>query len=251
MDSTIAVYGVLHTWNRPFVSYNCWMDEHFFLRKDELLWVKYQPYLESSGYRLRPRYQPGWTAPWKGTDATPMLYEDCPASFVRSINLSTISFHLKGCSCKYPNLIEVRRIDDNFKVTLKRVLTWTEEIPIARYFLRGASIRSQKLYGSYLRCDTLTWRRRVGIAGDAFPTAIRPSPIPISSKMRRIFPEISPSKLEAFILKFAAKVLLQGLEFMHEHNVAHRWEYSRLSIISLMSCTEMHVMATSWWTQEG
>ena len=44
-----------------------------------------------------------------------------------------IPCHLKSFSRKYANLMDARRIEDDFKVTIKRVLTWTEEIPIARY----------------------------------------------------------------------------------------------------------------------
>ena len=37
------------------------------------------------------------------------------------------------CSCKYINLIDARQVENDVKVTIKRVLMWTEEIPIACY----------------------------------------------------------------------------------------------------------------------
>lgn len=42
----------------------------------EAIWVKRFELLESHGYRLRPRFRPGWVAPWQGTNLNPYSFED-------------------------------------------------------------------------------------------------------------------------------------------------------------------------------
>lgn len=32
---------------------------------NEKFWVQHYEFLKDMGYSLRPRYQPGWTPPWK------------------------------------------------------------------------------------------------------------------------------------------------------------------------------------------
>ncbi|KDQ20889.1 hypothetical protein BOTBODRAFT_26901 [Botryobasidium botryosum FD-172 SS1] len=41
--------------------------DSFALSELELFWIGLQPFFESQGYKLRPRYQPGWVKSWKGT----------------------------------------------------------------------------------------------------------------------------------------------------------------------------------------
>lgn len=49
-----------------------WTEEHaqrlvedpFELKQDEIFWIARQPYFESVGYQLRPRYRPGWVKSW-------------------------------------------------------------------------------------------------------------------------------------------------------------------------------------------
>jgi hypothetical protein len=36
------------------------------LTPEEEVWVRKQPFLQSHGYKLRPRYQPGWVPSWQG-----------------------------------------------------------------------------------------------------------------------------------------------------------------------------------------
>lgn len=42
----------------------------------ELSWIRRQPWLQSRGYMLRPRYRPGWIPSWKTTGARPINCED-------------------------------------------------------------------------------------------------------------------------------------------------------------------------------
>jgi len=108
------------------------MRELYSLQKDELFWVNHVLYLQARGYQLRPRYQPDWIPSWRENGHPPYQYEDSSATLVRSIN-PWLLFLPEGCTYKYIRLIDARRIEDDVKVTIKRVRTWTEEIPIARY----------------------------------------------------------------------------------------------------------------------
>ena len=42
-------------------------DDYLDINKTEIFWVAHQPFLESHGYLLRPRYRPGWVKPWTST----------------------------------------------------------------------------------------------------------------------------------------------------------------------------------------
>jgi hypothetical protein len=46
------------------------------LGKNEEWWAERQVALESAGYMLRPRYRPGWTPSWAGTDKFFLNFED-------------------------------------------------------------------------------------------------------------------------------------------------------------------------------
>lgn len=80
-------------------------DERFStLAPYELSWRRRQPWLQSRGYMLRPRYRPGWVPSWRTTGANPIDCEDsvdigvcgvlpklCPESIVLTAALLGIS----------------------------------------------------------------------------------------------------------------------------------------------------------------
>lgn len=51
----------------------------------ELFWCRHQPWLQTKGYMLRPRYRPGWIPSWAGTDIglKAMFLENGATSAVR------------------------------------------------------------------------------------------------------------------------------------------------------------------------
>lgn len=51
-------------------------DEGFALTSLEKWWRDRAVFLESRGYRLRPRFMPGWKPSWKGRDLDPFFCED-------------------------------------------------------------------------------------------------------------------------------------------------------------------------------
>lgn len=49
----------------------------------EVFWRERYDYLQSRGYLLRPRFRPGWTPSWLGTNHNPHYCEDSICSMVR------------------------------------------------------------------------------------------------------------------------------------------------------------------------
>ncbi|KAG5642368.1 hypothetical protein DXG03_002965 [Asterophora parasitica] len=102
------VEGKLHIW------------EHF--------WVNYQPFILRRGYRLRPRYQPGWVASWlQGNPES----ESGPVEFAKLRRLAYESEDF--LTPNKPELLDAVRVSDGRKVVMKWVETSTEELPVARY----------------------------------------------------------------------------------------------------------------------
>lgn len=56
------------------------------LMPGEYFWRDHQPWLETRGYKLRPRYSPDWVASWLGTSKKYSNCEDGQVSRVRWIN---------------------------------------------------------------------------------------------------------------------------------------------------------------------
>ncbi|KAG6812557.1 hypothetical protein H0H93_013793 [Arthromyces matolae] len=93
---------------------------------NEEIWVSYQPFLFSRGYKLRPRYSPDWQPSWKlAGDKSPRiyLYEDAITPYRADVVMDAI------------------RMADNRHVALKKVETSSEEVEIAQ-FLSSSEIAS-------------------------------------------------------------------------------------------------------------
>lgn len=57
------------------------------LKPTEIFWRDHQQWLEGCGYLLRPRYSPGWSPSWLGTEKDWKRCEDGISSrFVRLLN---------------------------------------------------------------------------------------------------------------------------------------------------------------------
>ena len=55
------------------------------LKPHEEWWRDHYDFLRSKGYELRPRYQPGWTPSWLGTDKVILLCEDRVSTYVSGV----------------------------------------------------------------------------------------------------------------------------------------------------------------------
>ena len=65
------------------------------LSSHEIIWRDRQPFLESKGYMLRPRFRPGWTPSWLTTGKPRRYCEDSsrlPVS--QKIIIMWIFFHM-------------------------------------------------------------------------------------------------------------------------------------------------------------
>lgn len=54
------------------------------LDSGEMRWRDKAELLLQHGYRLRPRFMPGWTPSWEGTDLLPEYCEDSVRALVRA-----------------------------------------------------------------------------------------------------------------------------------------------------------------------
>jgi hypothetical protein len=61
-----------------------------FLTDGEIFWRDHQKWLQDSGYKLRPRYMPDWTPPWKGTNKPLFKFEESIWLLVRNVTLTSI-----------------------------------------------------------------------------------------------------------------------------------------------------------------
>jgi hypothetical protein len=52
------------------------------LKPSETWWMEQYDFLESRGYRLRPRYRPGWTPSWRTNGKPKYLCEDSAFNLV-------------------------------------------------------------------------------------------------------------------------------------------------------------------------
>ncbi|KAF8508935.1 hypothetical protein BU17DRAFT_56469 [Hysterangium stoloniferum] len=157
------------------------------LTSGEVFWRDHQLFLQQRGYLLRPRYSPTWIPSWLANGTDQFLAED-------------------GLRNHKWNILDAVRIVDNLKVTLKLVPTDTEEIPIAR-FLSSGDLREDPRNSAVPIMDVLPLPDTDGLA------------ILVMPFLRDFFDPPFRYRIEFIEL---IRRLLQGLEFMHENNVAHR-----------------------------
>ncbi|KAJ6461322.1 kinase-like domain-containing protein [Mycena sanguinolenta] len=167
------------------------------IQEIEKWWVEHQPFLLSRGYALRPRYHPNWTPTWdlpENEDESCLQFED--SHFIR-----------------FPgNVLDAVRIADNVKVVLKLART-TQEMNLSWYL------------GDYLpvlepdprnRCVPLLEKMDFEALNIKHP----------KYKGLLVFPFLRPFDDPPFCqlseVAEAVGQFLEGVEYMHAKNVAHR-----------------------------
>ncbi|KAI0041906.1 hypothetical protein FA95DRAFT_1598729 [Auriscalpium vulgare] len=151
-------------------------------------WRDQAPFLESRGYRLRPRLRPGWTPSWKTGVLAEIDAEDAVFSRPR------------------PKLMDAVRISDGEMVYIKHMDTDCQEYTIA-LLLASDSLKTDPRNHSVPVLDVIQ------DAGD-------------SSKSFVVMPYLRPPEDPSFqfigeVLDFGEQIL-EGLTYMHEQGVAHR-----------------------------
>ncbi|KAF9559496.1 hypothetical protein CPC08DRAFT_637755 [Agrocybe pediades] len=164
---------------------------------DEKLWVDMYHYLICRGYQLRPRYHPDWHAPWLNQDISAGKKPLQPSEYEDSVWASS-------------NMNDGVRLEDGRKVIFKRVETQWEELTIST-FLSSNEMRADPRNCSVPILDVIM------IPGDA-DHALIVMPLLIG------FDNIPFRRLGEFCeaaIQFL-EVSCRGLEFLHEHYIAHR-----------------------------
>ncbi|KAG6819244.1 hypothetical protein H0H93_013853 [Arthromyces matolae] len=158
------------------------------LWKEETFWAAHQPYLLSRGYQLRPRYRPEWIPSWKDLD-----------------NIKNLRRFEDAIESMSPDVLDAIRVSDEFKVVMKRVDTQDEEIHALHY-----------LYSPQLACDP---RNNTVPLIDVIPLPNNPTKALIVMPQLYPFATLPFRRLGEFLE--AADQFLEGLDFMHQHRIAH------------------------------
>ncbi|KAJ3556600.1 hypothetical protein NM688_g1940 [Phlebia brevispora] len=159
------------------------------LRKHELWWRDSQKWLEDKGYMLRPRYQPEWVPSWEGNGRRHLLCEDGAATF-------------------YGNLMDATRISDGKMVMLKRISdeTHPHELELTLFFSSEAIASNPQNH-----CVQVL---------DVLDVPNNPRLHIIVLPFLREFNDPSFQTVGEAIACFSQ--IFEGLQFMHQHNIAHR-----------------------------
>ncbi|EJD38712.1 hypothetical protein AURDEDRAFT_139510 [Auricularia subglabra TFB-10046 SS5] len=160
------------------------------LQPDEIFWRDIQPYLLSKGYRLRPRYKPGWVAPWIGTDIDPSAFEEYQPSLL-------------------PRVIDARRESDDALVAIKWIpdeAHTRNEIDILRFLSSDELLRDSQNH-----CNPLL---------ETLPHPDEPNGILMITPWLydpMFVPVLRVNELIDMMVQ-----LFEGIVFLHKHGVAHR-----------------------------
>jgi len=165
-------------------------DQFWGLTDIEKRWVEVQPHLLTRGYQLRPRYRQGWQPSWS---------EGASLSEIVSAE-DYIKMHPSG------DVLDAVRISDNKDVVIKRTPANTTEVAIGQYLSSPA-----------LGADPAN--HCVPIY-DTFPDPQDGDFVFIVMPLLRRWHDPQFRTIGEF-LAFVDQ-LLEGLDFMHAHHVAHR-----------------------------
>ncbi|TFY66061.1 hypothetical protein EVG20_g5022 [Dentipellis fragilis] len=158
----------------------------------ETWWRKQYEWLLQSGYKLRPRYAPGWTPPWEGTGRNPREFEE-------------------GQNNSYYAIMDAIRVSDGKVVTLKKL-----DLNTGRTSLLEVQINE------YLSSEPRSSDPRNHSA-----QVSQVLQVPDEVHMRiLVMPFLRPfhdPRFQTFgeVIAFLT-LLFEGLQFLHEHDIAHR-----------------------------
>ncbi|KAL5536407.1 hypothetical protein ACEPAF_229 [Sanghuangporus sanghuang] len=157
------------------------------LNESEQWWMERSEFLESSGYRLRPRFRRGWVPSWQNTGRNPLDFEDA-------------RFHM------VEDVMDATRLSDGRQVVLKAVRRNGNEVRIAMMLSSEESMRDPMNH-----CVPI-----LDYFGDL--TTRGPDFMVMPLLHRFNVPDFfSVSELLDFV-----RQTLEGLIYLHRRHVAHR-----------------------------
>ncbi|KIJ43923.1 hypothetical protein M422DRAFT_30733 [Sphaerobolus stellatus SS14] len=164
--------------------------DHRKLNPVERFWAKLQPWFESRGYMLRPRYRPGWVPSWEETDERASLDSE------------------DWISVNTAKTMDAVRIRDNYPVMLKAIWTHVHpyEVEIAQY-LSSQELRSDPTNHCVPVLDVLHCSTYQNLTFIVMP-------------LLRWFENPRMATVGEAVDFF--RQLFEGLQFMHKHRIAHR-----------------------------
>ncbi|KAL1726405.1 kinase-like domain-containing protein [Schizophyllum commune] len=154
----------------------------------EIFWREHFCFLERRGYRLRPRYDP-LHVPSREHRRWCDVSDPYPEDEIAMLR---------------PSVLDAIRMSDNSPVVLRRAATWSDEVPILRRLER-------------LRSDP---RNRIAPLLDIFPLPDSDDELLIVMPLLRVYYD-PPFSCPRQVLH-ALVQLLEMMQFLHDHNIAHR-----------------------------
>lgn len=156
------------------------------LNKLERIWHDRYQFLLQMGFELRPRYRTGWIPSWLNAKEESIIYEDSLEHLL-------------------PQVMDAKRIKDGTTVCLKAVYRTPKEADIARYFsspdlLQEPANHSVPILDVF--CDP---------SAPDFEYLVMPLLRPFDDPEFTVIGEV---------VDFVTQIL-EGLAFMHSHNIAH------------------------------
>ncbi|KAH7332933.1 kinase-like domain-containing protein [Rhizoctonia solani] len=153
-------------------------------------WVSFQPYLLSKGYRLRPRYDPDWVPSWKASGLRASSCEDSIDSMPMRV-------------------LDATRTDDESQVMIKMLFPkqgeGEDELAILEHF--SSPPFKDVVANHVVPCL------------DTFPIPVAESGQFVVMPLLGQYDELSFKRI-AEVHDFFQQIF-EGLQFMHENNVAH------------------------------
>ncbi|KAJ3931327.1 MAG: kinase-like domain-containing protein [Lentinula lateritia] len=157
------------------------------LNDNELWWSGHFKYLKEHGYMMRPRYRPGWKPSFKPGVLAALASED-------------------GQNMLHPYVMDALRISDSYMVAMKKVNVSTAEENIASFF-------SNKEHNTDSRNHCIRVLEVLPVPGnDDEKILVMPWLRDVMDPRFRTIGEA----IQFF------KEMIEGLQYMHENNVAHR-----------------------------
>ncbi|KAI0722006.1 hypothetical protein C8T65DRAFT_629974 [Cerioporus squamosus] len=156
----------------------------------ESYWVGKQEFFVSQGYTLRPRYRPGWVPSWRSDPSISVVDADDRHSVPPA----------------QAHLMDATRLSDGQLVMIKKVVRDSEEVRITTY-LSSEALREDPRNHCVPVLDVLNDPEDPTVSFMVMPFLRRIDDVDFDT-VGSIFDCVGQ--------------LLEGLVFLHEHNVAHR-----------------------------